>query len=102
MVGFADDTNLIIYNSDVVTNCECLECVWVMCERWVVTRGMAFALKKSELIHFIRVHALPKQMVQLSGTDVAPMESARFFGIWLDQKLRWCKHLKIMQAKLSK
>ncbi len=63
---------------------------------------MTFAPEKSELIHFIWVYALPKQMVQLSGVDMASMESVRFFGIWLDRKLRWYKHLKIMQAKLSK
>ncbi len=88
VVGFADDTNLIVYSSDVAANCERLERVWAVCERWAVTRGMAFALEKSELMHFTRVHAPPKQMIQLLGADVAPVESARFFGVWLDRKLK--------------
>ncbi len=88
MVGLANDTNLIVYNSDVTMNCECLEYVWVMYERWAVIRGMAFALEKSELMHFTRVYTLSKQMVRFLSVDMAPVESARFFRIWLDQKLR--------------
>ncbi len=102
VIGFADDTNLIVYNNDIATNCECLEHIWAACERWAVIRRMAFVLKKSELIHFIQTHILPKQMIQFSDTNMAPVESARFFGVWLDRKLRWHQHLKIMQAKLSK
>ncbi len=102
MVGFVDDTNLIIYNNDIATNCEYLECIWIVYKRWIMIRGMIFTPKKSELIHFTQVYILSKQMIQLLGTDVTSVESARFLRIWLDQKLRWYKHLKIIQAKLSK
>ncbi len=96
MIGFADDTNLIVYNNDVAANCKRLECAWVVYERWVMTRGMVFALEKSKLIHFTQMHTPPKQMIRLSGADVVSVESTRFFEVWLDQKLRWHKHLKIM------
>ncbi len=60
VVGFADNINLIVYNSDVVANCKYLEYTWIVYERWAVTRGMAFALEKSELMHFTQVNALSK------------------------------------------
>ncbi len=81
MIEFADNINLIVYNSDITTNCEHLECVWAVYERWAMTRGMAFALKKSELIHFTQAHILPKQMIQLSDADMILVESARFLGV---------------------
>ncbi len=60
VIGFADDTNLIIYNSDVAANYKCLEYTWVVCERWTIIRGMTFAPEKSELIHFTQAHTLSK------------------------------------------
>ncbi len=33
VVGFADNNNLTVYNSDITANCECVECIWVVYER---------------------------------------------------------------------
>ena len=32
---------------------------------------------------------------------MAPKESARFLGVWLDRKLRWRSHLKKIKAKME-
>jgi hypothetical protein len=73
---------------DVQANCRRLENAWRICERWARSRGMEFAPQKSELMHFTRAHNPLRNKVQLSDAEVAPKESARFLGVWLDRKLR--------------
>ena len=70
-----------------------------MCEQWARTRGMEFAPQKSELLHFTRRHAAITKGVCLVGRTIAPVESARFLGVWLDRKLRWGRHLKEIRKK---
>ena len=89
IIGFADDTNLLVASCDVQENCRRLESVFRVCERWAKTRGMEFAPQKSELIHFTRKHAGFTKGVHLAGRTINPVESARFLGVWLDRKLQW-------------
>jgi hypothetical protein len=101
VVGFADDTNLLSYSSDIAANCRRLESAWKQCEAWARTRGMKFAPEKSELLHFTRAHKAPAQRVRLGNASVKPVESARFLGVWLDRKLRWTRHLRQLKTKLA-
>ena len=102
VVGFADNTNLISYGPDITENYKVLQYAFAVCERWAATRGMAFAPEKSELMHFTRAHNAATTPVHLGNTEVYPVESARFLGVWLDRKLRWTRHLKELETKLSR
>ena len=101
VVGFADDTNLMVFSGNAQANCRRLENAWQIYERWAKSRGMEFALQKSELMHFTRAYKPLENKVQLSSAAVAPKESARFLGVWLDWKLRWRSHLKKIKAKME-
>src|SRR5208337_635114 len=85
VVGFADDTNLITYNSDIAANYRRLESAWITYENWARTRGITFAPEKSELIYFSRAQAAPQQKVRLSGNAIKPVELTKFLGIWFDR-----------------
>ena len=86
VAGFADDMNLLVYG-DTTVSVRRLEGAWAICEVWAKTRGMIFAPKKSEFIHFTRAQKPTGQEIRLSSKMVRPTESARFLGIWLDRKL---------------
>jgi Reverse transcriptase (RNA-dependent DNA polymerase)/Endonuclease-reverse transcriptase len=101
IIGFADDTNLLVASRDVQENCRRLEGAFRVCERWAKTRGMEFAPQKSELMHFTRKHAGSTKGVRLAGRIINPVESARFLGVWLDRKLQWGRHLKEVKKKLA-
>ena len=101
IIGFADDTNLLVASRDVQENCRRLESAFRVCERWAKTRGMEFAPQKSELMHFTRKHAGFTKGVRLTGRTINPVESARFLGVWLDRKLQWGRHLKEVKKKLA-
>ena len=101
IIGFADDTNLLVASRDVQENCRRLESAFKVCERWAKTRGMEFAPQKSKLMHFTRKHTGPSKAVRLAGCTINPVESARFLGVWLDRKLQWGRHLKEVKKKLA-
>ena len=101
IVGFVDNINLIVFSGDAQANCRRLENAWRICERWAKSRGIEFAPQKSKLIHFIHAYKLLGNKVQLSSAAVAPKESARFLGVWLDWKLRWRNYLKKIKAKIE-
>jgi hypothetical protein len=101
VIGFADDTNLLVASRDVQENCRRLESAFRVCERWARTRGMEFAPQKSELMHFTRKHTGISKGVRLADRMIAPVESARFLGVWLDRKLQWGRHLKEVKKKLA-
>lgn len=99
VVGFADNTNLMVFGRTIEGNCRQLEEAWPTCERWARTRGMQFEPAKSELIHFTRTRAPPSLAVRQGDATVRPTESGRFLGVWLDRKLRWRTHLQKIEEK---
>jgi hypothetical protein len=101
IVGFADDTNLMVFGPSAKANCQRLEKAWEVCEAWGATRGMQFEPSKSELLHFTRAKAASKQRVRLGNAIIEPTESARFLGVWLDRRLKWTAHLKRIQTKME-
>ena len=62
---------------------------------------MSFEPAKSELTHFSRAHKAPPNQLELGAVNLAPVESARFLGFWVDRKLRWNAHLAAVRKKLA-
>jgi hypothetical protein len=91
IVGFADDTNLLVFGKNAKANTQQLEKAWKTCLQWASTRGMAFAAQKCELIHFNKGRRQwqdPVALAHLVGSGgystVELVGSARFLGVWLD------------------
>jgi hypothetical protein len=106
IVGFADDTNLLVFGREPEANVRQLEAAWETCLQWADTRGMAFGPEKSELIHFNKGRKQWGNQLNLAqpgrGTSpVKPTASARFLGVWLDWKLDWKAHLEAVEKKLK-
>ena len=88
VIGFSDDTNLLVAGRDIAANCRYLESAFRVYEDWARTRGLKFAPHKSELMYFTRKHTNITQGVCLSGQTIAPVESVQFLGVWLNRKLQ--------------
>ena len=106
LVGFADDTNLLVFGQGPEANIQQLKAAWDTCLQWADSRGMAFAPEKSELIHFNKGRKQWKDQLDLAQTGggtipVKPAASARFLGVWLDWKLNWKAHLDAVGRKLK-
>jgi hypothetical protein len=95
VVGFADDTNLMVFGRDVIMNCRRLEAAWTVCEGWARTRGIEFAPQKSELMHFSRARTAqpyPTGSWQGGASRVSQIPRG---------KLRWRRHLRQIHQKLK-
>lgn len=102
VVGFADDTNLLAFGKSAAFNTNQLEAAWRTCLGWANRNGISFAPDKCELLHFNRHRKPWKQGVRLDeGLLVTPVTEARFLGVWLDRKLRWGTHYKVLRKKLE-
>ena len=105
-MGFADDTNLLVFGRSPEANAKQLEKAWKTCLRWAETRGMEFAAQKCELIHFNKGRRQWKAPVSLALPEgggystIQPVQLARFLGVWLDWKLSWKAHCKAVERKL--
>ena len=68
---------------------------------------MAFAAQKCELIHFNKGRRQWEAPVALAlpggegTTEIKPVGSARFLGVWLDRKLSWKAHCGAVEKKLK-
>ncbi len=101
LLGFADDTNILAFGLSEDSTCRQLEEAWKTCEQWARTRGLTFALEKSELLHFTRARKPWQKGLHLGATHIALKEDGRFLGVWLDRKLRWRAHLREVRKKLN-
>jgi hypothetical protein len=102
--GFVDDTNILTYGTSTEANCRTLERVHDKCLGWAVRHGMSFAPQKYELIHFTRSRT--KFNLAASATfgsiQKSPTQDVRVLGIWLDPKLKWTAHGKVLESRAAK
>jgi len=95
IVGFTDDTNLLVYVCDIKTVCETLERGYKVCEEWVKERGIEFNLSKSKFIYFTRMRRMRTDILNILGEGnpgLVLVENACFLGVWLDWKLSFTKY----------
>ena len=88
LIGFADDTNILTFGKTTDQCAAALEKAFSFINNWARLRGLSFNPQKSELIHFTRCRKPPSTPCILDGMTVKPVETARFLGIWLNQRLR--------------
>ena len=103
MSAFVDDTTLLAYGSSTEANCRTLTRAHDRCLDWARRYGASFAPEKYELIHLAR---RPKRFnmraqLQLGGIAKEPGTSVRILGVWLDPKLRWGEHVKVIKRKMT-
>jgi hypothetical protein len=101
--AFVDDTTLLAYGSSTEANCRTLTRAHDRCLDWARRFGASFAPEKYELIHLTR---RPKRFnmraqLQLGNLVKEPNTSVRILGVWLDPKLRWGEHVKVIKRKMT-
>jgi hypothetical protein len=84
-LGFADDTNLLVWGPTAAGNCRQLEAAHERCLSWARRHGGKFALDKYKLIHFTRRHNADIQAAaQIEGFDGKLVDSLRVLGVSVD------------------
>ena len=83
VVGFVDDTNILIYSKSIEDNYRVLERAYTKCKDQVDRHRAKFAPEKYQLIHFTRK---PKRYnikatVQILGFEEGPILDLRLLGV---------------------
>jgi len=89
--GSVDDTALIIKSNSARRNCEMPSNInEEICMSWASTHGVKFAPNKYQLCHLTRKRQSPTDDITINDNiSVAPKETVKYLGVWLDCKLNW-------------
>ena len=88
IIGFANDTNPITMGANTAETSRTLYETWKICKKWASIKGIKFNPNKSELMHFTRAYTPAKNRLHFGNVTVTLTKSFRFFGVYLDRKLR--------------
>ena len=70
---------------------------------WAARHGMVFSPEKYEILHFSRRRSDNLQLkLRLGNVILKPKEEVRVLGVYLDAKLHWHKHQRIILQKAQK
>ena len=102
-LGFADDTNLLAFGHSLKSNLLKLKNTHLKCLSWAVRHGIVFSSEKYEILHFSRRRSNNLQLkLRLGNVILKPKEEVRVLGVYLDAKLHWHKHHRIILQKAQK
>ena len=102
-LGFADDTNLLAFGHSLKSNLLKLKNTHLKCLSWTARHGIVFSPEKYEILHFSRRRSDNLQLkLRLGNVILKPKEEVRVLGVYLDAKLHWHKHQRIILQKAQK
>ena len=102
-LGFADDTNLLAFGHSLKSNLLKLKNTHHKCLSWAARHGIVFSPEKYEILHFSRRRSDNLQLkLRLGNVILKPKEEVRVLGVYLDAKLHWHKHQRIILQKAQK
>ena len=102
---FADDTAMVFTHHDVntlISNCQTsLEHVY----KWFKLNKLSLSLSKSAFLLFHGKNKDPKyniKRIEVNGHDIKRMNSVKYIGLHLDEKLSWDFHINELCKSLTK
>ena len=102
-LGFADDTNLLAFGHFLKSNLLKLKNTHHKCLSWAARHGIVFSPEKYEILHFSRRRSDNCQLkLRLGNVILKPKEEVQVLGVYLDAKLHWHKHQRIILQKAQK
>ena len=102
-LGFADDTNLLAFSHSLKSNLLKLKNTHHKCLSWAARHGIVFSPEKYEILHSSRRRSDNLQLkLRLGNVILKPKEEVRVLGVYLDAKLHWHKHQRIILQKVQK
>ena len=102
-LGFADDTNQLAFGHSLKSNLLKLKNTHYKCLSWAARHGIVFSPEKYEILYFSRRRSDNLQLkLRLGNVILKPKEEVQVLGVYLDAKLHWHKHRRIILQKAQK
>lgn len=102
---FADDTNLFLQGKSVNETIDIMNSEMVKVVKWLQVNKLLLNLDKT---HYIIFHSNKKKInvhhsgIKINNQDVEFVNSTKFIGVILDEKLTWEKHILMIKSKIAK
>lgn len=93
---FADDTSIIF-------KCSLPECTEILnnINDWFAANRLLLNLSKTYNITFHSGYNYAQQNINLQQGTISPVESIKFLGIYLDESLKWRRHVLELNRRLA-
>ena len=98
---FADDTSLFYKHKDVKTMETTFNEELTRVSDWLKANKLSLNVEKSKVLFFRRGVKDPFQL-RIDGTDLDEVESAKYLGMFFDNKLTFERHVSHVLSKLNK
>jgi hypothetical protein len=101
---YVDDVNILIYEKSINENCQNLEKMHKLCERWAIRHEFVFVSIKYELIHFIKNS---KKFdititIKIDSNTIQSKINIQILDVQIDTRLKWNSHVRKIQKKMTK
>ena len=101
---FADDTSLY-YSSKSTNNLEnVMNCELAKISDWLSANRLSLNVAKSKLLYFTNKNrnSLKNIEIRINGESLKEVDSAKYLGVHIDNKLSWSVHTNNLKLRLSK
>jgi len=104
LVVFADDINVLIWDSDERLFQTKIDRVVAELETWFNRNDLVINAGKTEvmLFHNTQTHVLVKPLVTFNNMNVEYTAEIKFLGIHITDTLKWHSHIQLLAGKLCK
>jgi hypothetical protein len=104
VVLFADDTSILITESNTLLLSEKIQNVRNQLENWFYENRLIINTEKSKVILFWRSRSIPsfRPLFCINNREVVRSVDVKFLGIFITEDLTWTTHTQYVCQKLSK
>ena len=101
-IQFADDTTLVFVHRNLTYLQFCIQQELLRLQDWFNANKLTLNLGKSSYLLFHnKPHKIPLVSVELNGTNIPRVSSAKLLGTWIDDHLNWEIHANKLLSKLK-
>jgi hypothetical protein len=99
---FADDTSLIISNTDNLKFGNEVNEIIHKLKTWFHSNLLVLNLDKTHFLQFQTKHSNDTQLQKIyDNIQVSKIEETKFLGLIIDNKLTWKSHINMISSKLN-
>ena len=100
---FADDTTVLIEGHEYQKLIKTLNEELCKVDKWLQANKLTLNIRKTHYMLFHRVRLKKEQLnIYFRGESIFRVNSTKFLGVIIDDKLKWTAHIQYIKNKLSK
>ena len=102
MLLFADDTSALVSGNNLVDLQNIVNNDLANVVKWLNSNKLSLNVNKSNFILFSNKKVEHELNIILDGKSLERVESTKFLGVIVDERLSWKQHIKYVKSKVSK